>query len=166
MNWSALSAVADLTAAIAVVLTLVYVAIQLRHNTRATRSTALQALTSDLGQALQAQAANPELADIVRRGLSAGPSLDESENFRFLSQMGHVFRLYESLHAHHLAGTLDPDIWSGYETAIRALLAYPGARSVWDLRSEVYSAPFRRFVESGFELDTEAHLFDRVQKAF
>lgn len=40
MNWSAISAVADLIASIAVIVSLIYVGVQVRQNTRTGRSTA------------------------------------------------------------------------------------------------------------------------------
>ena len=69
MNWSALSAVAELLGAVAVVAFLLYLAVQVRQNTRQARLAAQQATVHELGQALRAQAQDREWATLLSRAL-------------------------------------------------------------------------------------------------
>jgi hypothetical protein len=50
VNWSAVSAIADILAAIAVILTVTYLGIQIRKNTLATHSQTYQLATSALAE--------------------------------------------------------------------------------------------------------------------
>ena len=45
MNWDALSAIGQTVGALAVVISLIYLAVQMRQNTRAVRGTSFQAVT-------------------------------------------------------------------------------------------------------------------------
>ena len=48
MNWEAIGAIGEITGALAVVVTLVYLSFQLRHNTYATRASTAQALEDSI----------------------------------------------------------------------------------------------------------------------
>jgi hypothetical protein len=80
----------DFLGGIGVVVTLVYLAVQIRQNTEQLRSDAdsrkvssLDEMTRALGLWQADIAANPELADIWKRGLAAESHLDETEYLRF-----------------------------------------------------------------------------------
>ena len=77
MDWSAVSAVAGLLAAIAVALTVVYLAIQIHKNTLATRSQTYYLATAALAEAAAFIASNRELARVYRIGLSTPDQLEE-----------------------------------------------------------------------------------------
>jgi len=47
MNWEAMSAIGEATGAVAVVVTLFYVALQIRQNTRSIQASTLQAFVDD-----------------------------------------------------------------------------------------------------------------------
>ena len=76
MNWDAVGAIAELAGAMGVILSLVYLAVQIRQNTgqmerteRAARGTAYQDLLTNLQSYLSPVAADAGLAEILRRGL-------------------------------------------------------------------------------------------------
>lgn len=146
MNWSAVSAVADVLGATAVVASLLYVAAQIRQSTRQSRLSALQDMVNELGSALQAQAQNRELATIVLRGLKDLNELDAVEKVQFLSHISHILRLYEAVYFHRLEGTLDERVWKGFEAAIADVVSYPGMRAVLELRRPHLSQAFGNYL--------------------
>ena len=146
MNWNALSAVAELLGAAAVVISLLYLAAQIRQNTRQVRFAAQQATIHELGNALRTQAQDRDWAELLSRGLNDLDGLDPIEKTQFLSHIGHIFRLYESAYLHHVEGSLDPRFWGGLERAMADILAYPGMRSAFHLRRHHFSDEFGRFI--------------------
>ena len=62
MDWNAVSAIADVLAAISVILTVVYLAIQIRKNTHATHSQTYQLATSALAEMAGIIGSSKELA--------------------------------------------------------------------------------------------------------
>ena len=70
MNWEALGAIGEIVGAVAVVLTLGYVAVQLRQNTRVVRSGTEQAQADAHTGCLSLIAQDPDLTRLYLRGAS------------------------------------------------------------------------------------------------
>lgn len=83
MTWDALAAIAGAVAAIAVALTAVYLAIQIRRNTLATQSQTYYLATAALAEAAALLGTNPQVARIYRIGLSKPAELTEDEFMQF-----------------------------------------------------------------------------------
>jgi hypothetical protein len=154
MNLNAVSAVAELLGAVAVVASLLYLAAQIRQNTKQSRLAAQQATVHELGTALQTQAQSREWAELLGRGLRNLDELDGVEKTQFLSHIGHILRLYESAYFHYLEGVLDERFWKGFERAISDIVAYPGFQAALDLRRRHLSDDFARFLR-GLEPSAE-----------
>jgi signal transduction histidine kinase len=159
MNWSAISAVADVLGAAGVIASLLYVAAQIRQSTRQSRLAALQTMVTELGSALQAQAQSRELAAIVLRGLRDLNSLDAVEKVQFLSHISHILRLYEAVYFHKVEGTLDERVWRGFEAAIGDVVSYPGMHAVLELRRPHLSAAFGGYLASLASRSTTKPIF-------
>lgn len=89
MNWDAIGALAELMGAIGVVVTLVFVAVQVRHSARATdsnsdelRATRLRYAADSVSRFSELIASNKEVASIWRRGV-VGEELDQDEATQF-----------------------------------------------------------------------------------
>ena len=68
MTWDALVALSQLVAAVGVILSLIFLAIQLRQNTRAVRSASIQNLVESLADTAQAAVENAYLIPILLKG--------------------------------------------------------------------------------------------------
>jgi hypothetical protein len=147
MDWTALSAMAEILGAAAVVVSVLYLAQQIRHNTRQVRLAAQQATVHELGNALRTQAQNREWSELLSRGLNDLESLDAIERTQFLTHVGQILRLYESAYLHHLEGTLDPRFWGGFERAMADIVDYPGMRAAFRIRRHHFSQEFGQFVD-------------------
>ena len=158
MNWEAIAAISESLGAAAVVVSLLYLATQVRQNTRQSRSTAQQAVIQELGQALRAQAQSREWAELLSRGLEDLDSLDPVARLQFTTHVGQIMRLYESAYLHYLDGALDGRFWRGLERAMADILAYPGMRATFELRRQYFSDEFGRLVD-GFATATKPRMF-------
>lgn len=138
---------AEVLGAFAVVATLLYVAAEVRQNTRQTRLAAQQATVHELGHALRAQAQDREWAELLSRALGGLEKLDAVERVQFLSHVGSIFRLYESAHLHYLEGLLDPRFWRGFERAIADVMGYPGIREALELRRHHLTDEFSLYLD-------------------
>jgi len=159
MNWQAIAAVAEAVGAVAVVASLLYLAVQVRQNTRQSRLGAQQAMVAELGMALQAQAQDREFASLLARGLQSLSSLDPIERVRFLSHIGHLLRLYEAVFFYHHEGTLDNRIWKGFEAAIADVMSYPGMQAAVAVRRHHLSDAFGSYLSALATRKTAAPIF-------
>ena len=139
MNWDAIGTIAEVAGAVAVVLTLLYLAIQIRQSTTATRAGTSSYIDGALARILAPLRDNPEFAAVWLKGCKDLESLDEIERLRFTSHLLDMLNLAEHIHQlekQGLSGThIDYIPWLS--------LLYrdnPGIRSFLDLLDNVGSA--------------------------
>ena len=113
MNWEALGALAELLAAIAVLPTLVYLALQLRQNTRALQSSTFQDLSATMSLSSEMIASTPEVASLIVRANHGLAELNEEERVRFSFLLMLDFRRLESLYVQNSFGFIDSRIAEG-----------------------------------------------------
>jgi hypothetical protein len=123
MNWDAIGAIAELIGAGAVVLTLLYLSIQLRQNTEAVRHSAERIILEDAITWMYKLAENPELTGIYLKGIR-GEELDSNDKLRFRMLIGALFN-----HWNHAYGAGAFDIVDN--SSIAGVLSQPGGADYW-----------------------------------
>lgn len=83
MNWDAISAGGEIVGAVAIIVTLFYLAAQMRQNTRSIQLSALHATMGKWNEWSSTLATSPDLADIVARGNQNPHSLNTAEALRY-----------------------------------------------------------------------------------
>ena len=83
MDWGAVAAVGEILGAVAVVVTLLYLAKQIRQNSRAVEVTALRDTTDQWNHWSELVASSPGLAEIVARGNRSYNELSEADALRY-----------------------------------------------------------------------------------
>jgi hypothetical protein len=86
MNWNAIVAMSQLVAAVAVVLSLIFVGLQIKHNTRALQRTEHNSTMEQWTVIRQAIAQNRDVAELMTAGLQGERVLDAADQLR-LEQM-------------------------------------------------------------------------------
>lgn len=87
MNWAAIGAVSDMLGAAAVVLSLIYVAAQVRHNTTALSRAASADAIAGIRNWNETLIGDPAMARIFSRGVEDMNALDEDGRTRFIILM-------------------------------------------------------------------------------
>ena len=83
MDWEAAGAIGEVIGGIATILTLLYLAYQIRNNTKATRGTTSFSIQTAIADNLSAVRSDSEFAEIWLRGLKGLDALSEVERARF-----------------------------------------------------------------------------------
>ena len=135
MNWEAIGAIGEVGGAIAVVMTLVYLARQIRQSTQATRIAAYHQAQEQTWSVGAAISTDSRLAEILAKASAEGiDALEVPDRVRFQMAMSSLYFGFESLLALHEKGLIDGDLWENwFENAIQLLgaplgreyLAYP-----------------------------------------
>jgi hypothetical protein len=141
------AAIAEMVGAIAIIVSLIYVGVQLRQNTQATRVHTSQVFVQTFGGIMSHQIQEPEFRDIYWRGLAGLSNLHGSELAAFGAWMGITIRAWESFYFQWQAGAFEDQIWSGWNCQFRDLFGYPGVQEVWRIRRHHLSEEFCKFVE-------------------
>ncbi len=118
---------------LAVIVTLVYLAIQIRQNANVTRAQMHQQHLLSLENDLLALGRDAQASHVWNTGLRNWDDLTREEQGQFGIMMAGLFTGFESNYNQHRAGLLDEYSWSGYRTRLRWYVARKGMRSWWKL---------------------------------
>lgn len=151
MNWTMIGAMGDLLSAVAVVVSLVYVARRVKENSRAAQRTQYFQLNTEIATFADGVSREDEYSDIVFRGLADRPSLSPKEIFRFNSGMLGLFRAWEARFEYAREGSVHDWGAEGHRAMMVDVLGYPGAQTYWKDRAQWFSKDFRAEVDSILE---------------
>ncbi len=140
-------AVGEILGAIAVVVTLIYLAAQIRQNTRSSRSATRQAL-ADGAQRLASDVV--ELDDMARifQDHVDGKELKPHELLRLQARCLRDLRWWDNAHYQYSEGLLTEDEWDGFRENLKLLFQLPAYRDYWADFQVMFSAHFRRELNS------------------
>ena len=146
VNWEAISAISQIIGALAVVVSLLYLAREVRSSAHATRVASERSLTDLTIQFLREVAEHPDLSELYHRGIHDFESLEGAERVRFSALMGQSFRLFEATYYGQSEGHVGERLWRGAEAALRDFSGYPGIQAWWRTRSHWFSEDFANLV--------------------
>lgn len=131
MNWSKASAIAEILGSIAIVVTLIYLAIQTQQNTAVmqanSRDAVLQADLQDLYNLVD----KPDLWLLYVK-----PDLTDQEGVQLFHYLAALVRIRERDWAQVQSGALDESTWEAYERPMLLTLSYTQTRKWWDATYE------------------------------
>jgi hypothetical protein len=125
VNWEAISAIGQIVGAFAVVVSLVYLAREIRRNARAERLASMDAFIRWLRQLTE----HPQLSELYYRGIHDFESLEGADLVRFGTLLTQLFHIYHEIYYQKLQGHLDPRMWRVTDAPMRDINAYPGVQA-------------------------------------
>jgi hypothetical protein len=148
MNWEAIGAIGELVGGAGVIFTILYLAIQIRHNTEEMRARASESVAENLREWLLPMIRDPEVSRVFRRGTEGLDDFTPDEKARFFHILFVWLKTMEAAHYQYRRGRLDPEVWKGWEVVINSYLEGPGVRAYWEQRRDGFSPAFRSYVEN------------------
>jgi len=147
MTLKDLANLGQITGAIAVVISLIYVAFQIRQNTAAIRSATAQTVHEHFASWYHLLANDAELSQIAVNGLRDYFSLSETEKARFIAMFMAFLSYSQNAFLKWREKMLEPPLWMGWELLIMNLVSSPGGKEFWKERGYVFGEEFRHYVE-------------------
>lgn len=148
VNLSEIALFSQIVGSIAIVVSLVYLAAQVRQNTRATQSATYQSVVSKSLEILTPMYSEDGNVELWLRATAAEADLSPVEQMRFHFLMLAVFRHFDNLHYQHKHGAIESEQWQGYAHLLDGYLALPGVAAWWASNSAGFSASFKRQVSA------------------
>jgi hypothetical protein len=146
MNWEMLAAFGQLAAALVGIPSLIYLAIQIREQTKERRQSAVHALTEQWGALTESLHNNPEMAAIFLRGAQSFSDLDSVSKLRFSAFFNRLLNIFEGMYFSHTQGILAESSWRAIERTMTDLISYPGVQQWWETRKHWHTEEFDRVV--------------------
>ncbi len=150
MDWNALGAIGEVGGAIGVIVTLVYLAGQLRQNTNALRSASYEHWNEVSNSFYDFAALHAdEFSEIEQH-----ERIDELSRGQYFLLMGLASRAFlqgETAFLQYRAGTLDDDVFEARMRSLEGFFStFPIARGIWEVRRQNHPASFVEFLEGRF----------------
>jgi len=147
MNWDAIAAIGEITGAAGVVVTLIYLAVQLRQNTKASQTAAIQTSMENSARFSELISTDEVLGNIFWLGLSNPEKLSASEMRSFVSVLN-VFLRRESV-AYYLykQGVMPEELWAASVASLTGALNQPGLKVYLESSAESLPQEFREFIQ-------------------
>ena len=148
INWEMLAAIGQLAAAIVGIPSLIYLAVQIREQTKERRQAAVNALTVQWGDLTKTLHDNPDFSAIFLRGLQSFDDLDAVSKLRFSAFFNRFFKNFQSMYFSHRDGILSEQLWGEIDRTMSDFIAYPGLQQWWKTRRHWHSDEFAEVIDT------------------
>ncbi len=134
MNWTVqdFGAIGEFASAIAVLVTLVYLAYQMRQNRNIAESEYHRDSVSLAGPVMEWIAKDASLASVLREGLIDLGALDDVGRMRFAALMNSFLLSFKSAMESYERGVMDKETYEAWELHVSLYLNMPGGDKWWE----------------------------------
>ncbi len=156
------AAIAEITGVIIVVVTLLYLSVQVRQGARLMRSESRQALLSNTREQLLAYLDNVDLFE----KMAGEEKLSPADQLRFGSLWILNMRNREHEWFQYKDGILDEGTWLSYREIIRLTLSSKRHRTWWSKMKGVFDSDFVELVDQFIGETPESDIWDKSFRAW
>jgi len=147
MNWEAIGAIAELIGGLAVLVTLVYLALQVRQNNQMQRQQISAHQTNHYVANTHVLANNGELMHLFLKA-STGEEMTQVERWRYGTFMFGILENFQEMYFLHKAGVQYEFRWIGMQKSTYRYLTTPGGRAWWNsVREKQFVKEFSEYVD-------------------
>ncbi len=141
--------ISEIIAAVVVAITLIFLTVQLKQNTKMLRSAATQGAHDQISDIYQPLMADQSLTDLWLRGLQDPSRLSAVETARFFSFWLQALFDVQNWYLQTREGLLDETILNSFGQVLANLhKSSPGFVTFWEKRKYVYAPDFVRYIEA------------------
>lgn len=152
MTLEDLGNIGEFVGAIAVVVSLLYLAVQIRHSSRVSQFEAHRNLSESIASVLSEIATNPDLYRLWKVMTESPEEATADDRERFGMLLHSFFTVFSDAHRF---STTDPHLAVRYQSFIKRFIKLPSVSSWWSRQGGMYSEPFKSLVD-GFAKESEA----------
>ncbi len=146
-----LGALGEFVGAIAVVFTLIYLALQIRQNTKAVQASAIDVSISRANDVRESMYENADLSRIYIQGLSHPDALDEESRLRFRLLLHNVLLAGSNIYSQTSFAGLSSSTWEAQLTLLKRVITSPGGQWFWKEYRLEFEKTFREQMDKILE---------------
>ena len=149
MNIMELGALGEFVGSIGVIATLIYLAVQIRHNTHSVRATVFQEFSRESSQMAHLLVSDGAAGPAFMRGLAQPQDLDPAEVVRFRVLINLYFRNLQNGFHQQRNGLIEDELFESYVSyGLERVLRQPGALEFWSKNQQHFTPAFSRWLNS------------------
>jgi hypothetical protein len=150
VDWNVVSAISEALAAVAVVVSLLYLAKQFRVGSASAAAATHFEVTQALNNVFFDIAKDPELSRIYYKGNKNPETLSGEEIPRYMTMVGVIFSVFNNLYLQHEKGTLVEETWIITLKSIEGMAKSKGVQYWWKYNQQMYLVGLQEIVEQHF----------------
>ena len=147
MTLQDLGSLGEFVAAIATLVTLVYLALQIKQNTREAQAASRNSVSQSFVDFCTHISSDIEITKLTRRGFIEPETLDDDETLRFDCIIMALLQSFESAFAQWQRHVLTDDDWEKWVVLIKQYMAQPGVQQFWIRGAPAFNPAFRGYVQ-------------------
>lgn len=152
-NVEYIALVSEIFGALAVVISVIYLAVQISDNTIELKSQGHFNALVLAQRPLELVISDRELSAVVNTGYSAPDQLSDADWHRFASHQVLAFNAWEYLYYANETNSVPSNLWVGADAYYRELsCTRPGLAKFWSEYLHVYDEPFRSYVNNSMPM--------------
>jgi hypothetical protein len=148
MDITTLAAWGEFLGGIGVIASLIYLASQIRQNSKLLRNSTASASSSVQNDATSLLVQDADVARIYDAGIADRDSLSDVDRRRFDSVVTMWVNGWNQEFGFSVDGVIAPSVWETREQIMRMMLQYAGMRQWWLEWRGFYGAEFSHFIDS------------------
>jgi hypothetical protein len=145
-----LGSLGEFMSGLAVVVTLVYLALQIRYNTRAVRSSMHQDMVESTLRIAESLSDNENIARIVLKADEDYGNLTKEELIRFEAYAERVFGNFESVFYSYRNSMVEQDLWESWESSFLNDISRIAMRRFWHDERPLHLRDFMDFIDQHY----------------
>ncbi len=160
-----LANIGEIIGAVTVVLSLIYLAVQIRQSTQAQRTENYSRALDRLAAMQSSMSQDDEFSLMFSTGVVDTKKLTPRERMRFTWSLYEAFGAFEFMFHASKTDAIPEEVWRRWSAAVAWWLTFPGVQTWWTSRPIPFTDSFTSFVESLLEDNpTDADSTQRYQE--
>ncbi len=158
MNWEAVGAISEAIGVVAILISLAYLAVQIRQSTRefskgieANQLAAFERNIESGNRIRELLILHPDLLELLAEGYVSYTKLDMPAKLRFGMLIRNIFSSMQGAYIRHLSLGHDPDEFAGSIRVLDEILQYRGVREWLETNNPDWRLEFQELVDLRLE---------------
>jgi hypothetical protein len=151
MDWNAIGAISETVGAIAVVVSLIYVALQINKNTNLAKSEYHTTAVSGSARFHHWKSANEENARIYTTGMKDFRALNLQERVILDGVLLDLVLMFRDIQEAHERGFMELDTYNAWVGFLGATLGMPGGKMWWEQARVLFLKRVQAAIDTGIE---------------
>jgi hypothetical protein len=147
VNWEAAGAIGEIIGAAAVVVSLVYLATQIRTQNREARAASVHQVLHEYSTAIS-KLHEPEMADVWVAAIEDFDGLSPAQRLRFVIYLMVAVRSFEDAYFQWREGRLEDDVWHPLLSSLIDVKSTEAFACFWELRRHQFRPDFADYIDS------------------
>ena len=147
MDWSKVSAVAEVIGSIGVILYLIYLAKEVRSGAKNLRTSMRDSTFHSLMEWNYFIMSDPDSAWVFQQGCENIESLEKKERARYVHVMFSFFKMFENIYLHYSDKSIDSSVWEHNRKIFESYAVTKGAQHYWNKRKAIFDPQFQIYFD-------------------